>query len=372
MRRFRVASFAALATLGLLAPASARFMDWGWGGWGMMSATVEGHAMMGAGMLAEGLGIYNLNTAQAESINADTVMRLNEYLYQSSQVARENYFKRVAARRQLRNDALSQIEQQLLYTPSQADVFSGDALNAVLRQLQNPNVPMSVITNLDADITIPGDQIRLVPLKFASAGVVISLDRLSVDDRWPVPLRAQAFKPLHDEYSKFVADLKSRPEDDPIPDALVVRGIDILKRLREQARTTLQGRDFAAAERFLKGQLGMVQLLRQPDVRRVVERASQVKDVPLANAIMFMDVFNMQFGAARTPEERTLYSTVLHPKLVQLRDAIEKEMGKKIQTANQAARGEDPNHAPTEVFEGLEWDTLSRTEAPTPPPEPAK
>ena len=41
----------------------------------------------GMGVYAAGAGMYNEQTAQARSINANTTMRYNEYMYQSTQVA---------------------------------------------------------------------------------------------------------------------------------------------------------------------------------------------------------------------------------------------------------------------------------------------
>src|SRR5206468_1518000 len=53
---------------------------YGFGGWGGGS-TVQGDIARGLGNLAAGAGAYNEQTAVANSINADTVMRLNHYIY---------------------------------------------------------------------------------------------------------------------------------------------------------------------------------------------------------------------------------------------------------------------------------------------------
>ena len=49
---------------------------YGYGG----GATVEGEYLRGVGFAAAGLGSYNLNTARADRINADTAITLNEYV----------------------------------------------------------------------------------------------------------------------------------------------------------------------------------------------------------------------------------------------------------------------------------------------------
>ena len=44
-------------------------------------STAEGDYLRGVGVAAFGMGVYNQQTAVANSINADTAMRVNEYIY---------------------------------------------------------------------------------------------------------------------------------------------------------------------------------------------------------------------------------------------------------------------------------------------------
>src|SRR6516162_5463374 len=72
----------ALIILSAMAGRDARaqwgYGGWGWGGWG--ASSLGGDLGRGAGVYAAGAGMYNLDTAQARSINADTVMRFNDYV----------------------------------------------------------------------------------------------------------------------------------------------------------------------------------------------------------------------------------------------------------------------------------------------------
>ena len=63
--------------------------DHGWGGWG--ASTVGGDMARGMGVFAAGAGIYNKQTAVADSINADTLMRWNEYVYTSQQIRNDRF-----------------------------------------------------------------------------------------------------------------------------------------------------------------------------------------------------------------------------------------------------------------------------------------
>lgn len=360
-----VAGLAAALTIAITLPASAQYGGYGWGGWGGGGGgTVAGDALRGGGVFAAGAGQYNVDTAQANSINTQTAMQANEYLYESFQIARQNYYKKAAAKKQLDNNAIAQMEQNHLYNASETDVVSGDALNAMLHQFANPNVPPSLAQNAGTDLTISGEAVKLIPLKFATQGIVISLDRLAAKDNWPLALLADDFTPLRDQYAKLVAEVKATPDDQTVPDAKIVEGIKIMSALRDKARATLKGRDFAEAENYLKGHVGMLQMARQPDIRQVLAQASKMKSIPIANMIAFMEVFNLQFGAAKSPEEKSLYTQALYPQIKELRDRLERELKAPIQTGTQIVRATDPTKKPTEVFHGSDWDKLATTAAP--------
>src|SRR5918997_5726816 len=57
---------------------------YGWGGWGGAGSTVAGSAAYGMGNLAAAAGDYNERTAQARSVNAQTAMQVNNFMYAAS------------------------------------------------------------------------------------------------------------------------------------------------------------------------------------------------------------------------------------------------------------------------------------------------
>ncbi len=69
--------------------------DYGWGGWG---GTPQGDIARGLGYYATGLGNLEEADAVAGSINTDTVMRWNEYMYQSQLTANHNERLRLQAK----------------------------------------------------------------------------------------------------------------------------------------------------------------------------------------------------------------------------------------------------------------------------------
>ena len=86
LRRLRWAAAAAvLLATGGVADAQLSYPPgyggYGWGGWGGGAHTAGGDQARGMGVFAAGAGTYNLNTAQARSINANTAMQWNQYIY---------------------------------------------------------------------------------------------------------------------------------------------------------------------------------------------------------------------------------------------------------------------------------------------------
>src|SRR3954467_5523933 len=69
----------------------------GWGGWGGAGSTVQGSMASGMGNFAAGAGSYNAQTAQARSVNAQTAMQFNDYMYA---VNKQNAATNLARRQQ--------------------------------------------------------------------------------------------------------------------------------------------------------------------------------------------------------------------------------------------------------------------------------
>ncbi len=93
MLRFR--AFVCVLTLVLLtSPAPANAQGWGWEGWGGWTTTPETAFAQGMGHYYTGAGIFEEKTAIAHSINADTLMRWNDYIFQANQEAARRYVAR--------------------------------------------------------------------------------------------------------------------------------------------------------------------------------------------------------------------------------------------------------------------------------------
>src|SRR4051794_31949265 len=69
---------------------------YGWGGWG---STAPSSMARGMGVFAMGRGMYNQQTAMARSMNANTAMRWNQFMFQGQQAMNRRYAARQRKRR---------------------------------------------------------------------------------------------------------------------------------------------------------------------------------------------------------------------------------------------------------------------------------
>lgn len=113
---------------------------YGWGGWG---GTAQGDIARGLAYFNMGAGIYNVDTAIARSINLDTVIRWNQYVYLSQQEATREYFARRNAAIAKDRNAYDALLKRIQENPTAHDIENGDALNAVLDQLSDPRIHSS-------------------------------------------------------------------------------------------------------------------------------------------------------------------------------------------------------------------------------------
>jgi len=296
----------------------------GWGGWG--GATAEGNIARGLGAYNVGAGIYNQDTAVAESINADTAMRWNEYWYQSQVQA--NHRERVRlAQREKRDAAYADtLHKRLLTNPSPDDIASGNALDAVLAQLSDPRIHSSALR--EAKDKIPGRLIRALPFVNASEAVTICLDQLTAETGWPAVLRDSQFAEERKAYSEAIDKaLKEDHEGDISPETLAhVKNSLTLLRAKLEANPPADVAGRRDAENYIRTLIGMTRMLDRPDVEKIVAELDQTKETTLGHLLGFMQSFNLRFGRANTPEQRAAYES-LYPLLVAHRDRMMKAIG---------------------------------------------
>ncbi len=287
--------------------ANVNAQGWGWEGWGGWTSTPEGSLAQGMGHYYQGAGIFNERTAIANSINSDTLMRWNDYLYQANSEAARRY---VARRREnsanirAQNDA---INARIRDNPNVRDIEMGDALNAAINQLTDPRVSSAALRLASAPIE--AKVIQEIAFRNAASAVVIALSQIQTVTRWPAALEAPRFADERRTFEAIVEKAIKEDEQGEVSSNTLKLAHNLVNGLRARlAAEPLEGvkaRDDAT--RFLKTLAGLIRLLERPDTTEAFNQLRTIKTTTLGNLIAFMEIYNLRFGAATTPRQRAVY-----------------------------------------------------------------
>jgi len=290
-----------------------------WGGWGV--GTAEGDIARGMGLYAQGMGFYERQTAEARSIDTDTVMRWNQFVHESQMNSNRLREQRQVNARERNTRLTGERQKRLRDNPDPSDIHRGDALNTALDEIDDPRVYAKALQG--AKVKVGGENIRQIPFRYASAAITFSIRQLT---KGPLPASLltpefeadrEALKALDQQITEQIADGK-----DPDP-ATVEKLIAVIYAAEEKAARLLprNSRGRNEADRFLKGLHGLAAMLKTPAIDVILSGVENRLDATLGELLNFMTAFNLRFGVASTPQQREIYST-LYPKLVQLRNEI--------------------------------------------------
>ena len=165
-------------------------------------STAQGDYLRGVGVASFGMGVYNHQTAIANSINADTAIKVNEYIYGClmNEKRMNAEHREVMAAQDKEN--YNKIRQRIEQHPEARDVRKGDALNAVLEQLNNPKIQESSSRSVAVPLSV--DEVRRIPFKLGPKGVKsFSIARLTAKDKGNGPSHSRTISSIEvDENSR--------------------------------------------------------------------------------------------------------------------------------------------------------------------------
>jgi hypothetical protein len=330
---------------------------YGWGGWG--GQTAQGDIARGMGVYAAGAGYYNQQTAVANSINNQTVMRWNQYVYESQKEANRLHHGKLAAERYQTNKAADQVKERLRNNPEPADIYRGDALNVALDEINDPRVYAKALQG--ANVKIGGQTIRNIPFQYAAAAITVSIHQLTRGGP-PQALLTPQFEPERTAIKALGQELRRQIEADKNPDPETIKNLlELINKAEAKADTILpaNSRDRNEADKFLKALHGLIAMLETPAIDVILSGAEKRPEATLGELLGFMNSFNLRFGVAATPEQRQIYDS-LYPKLVDLRNQVGPALAS---SAAPATKGTEPG----EFFQGMSYQDLQK-KAPAPPP----
>jgi hypothetical protein len=291
---------------------------------GGAGSTLEGDYLRGLGIAAWGMGTYNLNTAQAESINVDTVMRWNEYLAAVAKQQTREYVARILADATKRKEFFKQYQQKLIENPESRDIESGEALNVVLKQLWDSKVGESTFRTYQVPLSV--DMIRHIPFKLDEKGEKFSMDRLSLKGKgkWSVALQDDRFQHEKKAYERALDKALEQAIDGkmqiPAIDEVDARADDLFRRLNEVVGPS-SDRLYTEAKERLNELKSTVRLLKTEKIERAIGEIDKYSGTTVNDLRLFMLSHNLRFAAAKTPEERLLFPQ-LYASLVQQKEKV--------------------------------------------------
>ena len=181
---------------------------YGFGGWG---ETPQGSIARGMGAFAAGAGVYNYDTAVADSINADTVIR-------STSISTTRCWKPAAGTtastpgREPRQAQYEARRRGSATTRPRTTSTRATALNAILDQLSDPKI-IERLGPPDGQRQVSPRGDPAIPFRDETDAITISLDDLTDQKSWPLPLPRDAFKAEREAYQKAVDDALDEDKD---------------------------------------------------------------------------------------------------------------------------------------------------------------
>ncbi len=313
--------------------------QWGHDGWGFMGwapATPESAELQSAGIFAMGAGIYNLKTAQANNIDAQTAMKFNDYVADVTRESARIHAERVN-RQIARNRALYDARQrQLRESPTLRDIETGDALNAAVADLSDPRIGISALRAYSAPV--PASLIAEVPFVNAAERVTLMLDGLRTSIKWPEVFEDPRFSSDQKTFDELVARLREESYEGELSPRSLRDASTFVNNLQAkvEAQPLKDPLDQKDALKFVKAATSLIRLLERPNIQPAILELKKIQDTRIANLLGFISAYNLRFGAATTIKERQAFRQ-LFELLDQTRDQILAEA--KIDTKAPAPAG---------------------------------
>jgi hypothetical protein len=293
---------------------------WGWGGWG--AATPQSAALQGAGYYAMGAGMYNLDTAQARAINAQTAMQWNDYVAQVTHESARIHEMRVHNEFQKNQKLYDEWKNRLRTSPGKVEIEDGSALNIALDDLTNPRLGSSALRAASAPV--PASLIAEVPFVNNVERVTLMLDHMRQGVKWPAALDGERFADAKKTFDEVRAEIRKEAGEKGEVSARTLRTAEehvnaLLNALTAQPLS--DPLDQQEATNFLTTCQNLLNLMKKPDIQPAMIALKKVQDTTVGNLLGFMHAFNLRFGRATTLKEKQAYSRLFEA-LDQTRDQI--------------------------------------------------
>jgi len=279
-------------------------------------STPQGDYLRGVGCAAAGLGVLAERTAVADSINANTMITLNEYMANVARQERLEYAEHRRAERESIADARKKIQDRIRNEPELIDVMNGDALNSKLWDLLSPAVSDSA--SRYAEVPLEPEIIRRIPFRLAEKGETFSMSRLSRkgkgNTKWAVAFRDPQFAEECRTYQRAVDNALELAIDGKWNDGAIGGILHAVALLEQKLLATPHLRsnpDYQAEAGEARVEVNQLRktakLFQHAAVHQALAEIDNYHGTTVDEFRLFMRKHKLTFAAAETPDERTLY-----------------------------------------------------------------
>ena len=316
-----------------------------YGGYGMSQWGADPAAgyMAGLGSYARGQGVYQLEKAKADSINADTMIKWNKALRARQRALREEN----------RKDSIKR-EAEREVRVEQMDLRDGNTLNNLLLQILDAD-PTAARSGRAKTPISPG-AIREIPFEWDSEAITVCLDQMTGKDSLPSALMLPryiddrnalqaALKPAIEEDAKGNVSIPTRKR---ITDAVSNFRADFMKFSPDFEPGYQDALDYFTT------MASLTRLLNDPSMKAFLAKLDDGEERTVGDLVAFMHVHNLRFGAATSDRQIEIY-TRLVPALTAIRDQTATEG---VTPSAPDRTGEGLLSAAKEVFKWMGWDEL--------------
>lgn len=271
-------------------------------------STPQGDILRGEGAALLGAGFFNYYTAQANSINADTMMRINEYIYLSIRQDRAEKAARRARRAAERLANYNLIRTRIENNPNQNDMLKGDSLNALFEQLAGPKISPSAyrLNSFELD----ADMVRKIPFFYGPNQATIAMSRIIPAGKWPIALRGPEFATQRRNYERALdsvleLQLDRKTTRDSLA-ALSAAVRDLAERL-DQVISPEKETLYLEAKSFIHRLEASKEMMKRKEIETIIGEIDRYSGTTVHDLIVFMQRYNLRFGVPEIGAERAAY-----------------------------------------------------------------
>jgi hypothetical protein len=292
----------AVGTMVIGRPANAQYAypggygGYGWGGW---SSDPAGGYMAGLGSYARNLGTYDIEEAQAQAINLDTMLKWN---------------KALRARQKALAQEQAEADQQRLADRdarvAREELEDGTTLNRLLNRISDFDPGASKSSK--AQTPISARSIQDIPFEWNTEAITICIDQLTGKDALPICLTTDQFTEERAALQKAVRAAIKEDMRGSVSPSTKRRLDEAITKFRDKFVKTVDKFDpgYQDARDYFTTMASLTKLLNDPAMRKIIAALGNDQQIPVGRLIAFMQSFNLRFGPATTQRQIEIYAAL--------------------------------------------------------------